>query len=182
MWRKNSQLVEDFLSCGNSIPMQDKLLNIYNEKVFLMNNRPLAFCHGDFHLGNMVIQNDKIGISDVVNCSLADPYEEFKRGYWSVVESELFQTGMLNGYFNNNIPEEFFEILQLYSIESMMTRLLKAINKATFELISKLNDLQIQWWGNFDYKRPTWYKGIIFEKYFRCINCIVIALNLIKIC
>lgn len=160
---KKDKIVKELLECIYRIPSQDKLLKYYDEKLYLMNDRPLVFCHGDYHLGNMVIKNNKIGIIDVANCSLADPYEEFKRSYWNIIENEYFQTGMVNGYFNDHIPNDFFEILKFYSIESMITRLLRAINKGNIKNAIESNACQVKWWGGFDYTIPTWYLGVLFK-------------------
>ncbi len=158
--RKKDRIVKELLNCGCTIPSQDKLLRYYNEKSYLMKDRPIVFCHGDFHLGNMLVNNHEIAIIDVVNSSLSDPYEEFKRGYWNAIESEIFQTGLINGYFNSRISNEFFEILKYYSVEAMITYLLRSIKNDCVENSILLNEAQIRWWGNFDYDIPTWYKGV----------------------
>ncbi|MDY0277236.1 MAG: phosphotransferase [Acholeplasma sp.] len=103
------------------IPLQDKIISYYEENIHLMVDRPRLFSHGDYHLGNMLIHNKKIGIIDFDKANLADPYDEFKPFCWNVFESEYFATGLINGYFNNNIPSNFFTILKFYAIESLIS-------------------------------------------------------------
>lgn len=159
---KKEQLVKSLLECEYSLPLQKKLLNYLEQNLYLLNDRPLVFCHGDFHLGNMIIDDEEIRIIDVLNCSLADPYEEFKRCYWSIIDGGYFQTGLINGYFENDIPQDFFKILKIYTIESMITFFLKAIKIGNFEEYIKFNEKQLEWWGDFDFSIPIWYKGILY--------------------
>ena len=45
--------------CEYKLPMQEKILKYYKDHHELMKDRPLVFCHGDYHLGNMM--NDFVG-------------------------------------------------------------------------------------------------------------------------
>lgn len=150
------------LDSSMQIPLQEQLIKYYRDNVDLMKNRPMCFCHGDYHLGNMIVCNGKIGIIDFDKCGIADPIDDFKPFCWNTMESEYFESGLVDGYFDYNIPDYFFKILKYYTIESMISHLPWAVNYGEEEVVimKKINELQIKWWNNFELDIPTWYKKI----------------------
>ena len=101
---KMPKKIAAYEACGYKIPMQEKILEYYKEHYVIMKDRPLVFCHGDYHLGNMIVQNGKIGIIDFDKNGAADPYDDLKPFCWNVMVSEYFETGLINGY--KMLPEE----------------------------------------------------------------------------
>lgn len=155
---QNKKLIQSLSSCKYRVPLQEKLLAYYRDHLYLMKNRPIVFCHGDYHLDNFIMDNGELGIIDVLNCSLADPYEELKRSaYWDAAGNQYFLSGMIHGYFCDCVPSDFFPILKFYLIETMFTRLLSVKNREGAEKVQRINEWQMQCWGNFDYNVPTWY-------------------------
>ena len=118
-------------SCEYKLPMQDMILDYYETHCDLMKDRPLVLCHGDYHLGNMIVSNGKIGIIDFDKNGIADPYDDLKPFCWNAMVSEYFETGLINGYFDHGIPDDFWRILKFYTAESLISQL----------------------------EIPTWYKG-----------------------
>lgn len=49
-----------------------------------------------------------------------DPWEEFNRIVWCAQLSPAFVTGMMNGYFDGNVPMEFWELLAFYISRNML--------------------------------------------------------------
>ena len=150
-------------NCCYKLPMQEEIIEFYKDNCYLMKNRPLLFTHGDYHLGNMVINNGHIGIVDFDKANAADPYDEFKPFCWNVLRSEYFETGLINGYFNNNIPTDFFKILKFYTAESLISHLPWAVSFGEEEIkVSRMiENNQMKWYDNFKLEIPTWYKGVL---------------------
>ena len=149
--------------CKYKLPLEDFLIDYFISKSYLMEDRPLKFSHGDFHAGNMIVHNGKIGIIDFDKNTISDPYDELKPFCWIVFKSEYFETGLINGYFNNKIPEDFFKILKYYSVESLISQLPWSVQfgEEDIKTAYKVYDAMIKWWGNFNLDVPTWYKGIL---------------------
>lgn len=149
--------------CKYKLPLEDFLIDYFISKSYLMEDRPLKFSHGDFHAGNMIVHKGKIGIIDFDKNTISDPYDELKPFCWNVFKSEYFETGLINGYFNNKIPEDFFKILKYYSVESLISQLPWSVQfgEEDIKTAYKVYDAMIKWWGNFNLDVPTWYKGII---------------------
>ena len=63
--------------CEYKLPLEEFLIDYFISKSYLMDNRPLLFSHADFHAGNMIVNNGKIGIIDFDKNTISDPYDEF---------------------------------------------------------------------------------------------------------
>ena len=79
-----------------------------------MKNRPQCFQHGDYHVGNMMLENgekpltEALKIIDFDRYDFGDPWEEFNRIVWSAVASPHFATGQLQGYFGGSPSADGF--------------------------------------------------------------------------
>lgn len=157
---KMNKKIKALEECDYKIPNQEELIKYYRDSVHLMKNRPMVICHGDYHLGNMLISNNELFIIDFDKNSIADPYDEFKPYCWNARRSEYFETGLVDGYFNNLVPEDFFLILKYYTIESMISHLPWAVSFGIEEIkiAEEINLLHMKWWNNFKLDIPTWYK------------------------
>ena len=149
-------------ACEYKLPMQDKILDYYETHYEIIKNRPLVLCHGDYHLGNMIVHNGKNGIIDFDKNGFADPYDDLKPFCWNVMVSEHFETGLINGYFDNNVPDDFWRVLKFYTVESLISHLPWAVKFGQQEIKTALEvaNNQMKWYHNFELEIPTWYKEV----------------------
>ena len=162
-YEKMPRKIKALKECKYKLPLEDFLIEYYENKSYLMDDRPLKFSHGDYHAGNMIVHNGKIGIIDFDKNTIADPYDELKPFCWNVFKSEYFETGLINGYFNNEVPEEFFKILKYYSVESLISHLPWSVQfgEEDIKTAYRVYDAMLEWWENFNLDIPTWYKGVL---------------------
>ena len=141
--------------------MQEKILEYYTGHYEIMKERPSVLCHGDYHLGNMVVDNGRLGIIDFDKTGPADPYDDLKPAFWSAAVNEYFETGLINGYFEGRIPDDFWPILKFYTAESIISHLPWAKTFGSEEVRTALDEAerQLQWYGDFELEIPTWYRG-----------------------
>ena len=160
---KSKVKIANYENCEHKLEKGELILKYYLDNLDLMNNRPLVYTHGDYHLGNMVINNGKLGIIDFDKISISDPYDDFKPYCWNVLKSEYFETGLINGYFNDEVPISFFEILKFYTAESLISHIPWAAKFGAKDLENAyfVYDCTMKWYNNFNLAIPTWYKGII---------------------
>lgn len=160
---KASRKIAALLRCGRRLPMQEELIAYYEDHLYLMKDRPLVFTHGDYHLGNMVVRDGHIGIIDFDKSNFSDPYDEFKPFCWNVVCSAHFETGLINGYFDNRVPDDFFPILKFYTAESLISHLPWAITFGPEEVrtAQEIASHQMRWYDHFTREIPTWYQGVL---------------------
>jgi aminoglycoside phosphotransferase (APT) family kinase protein len=138
---------------------QDLLVSFIKQNIDLVRNRPLAFQHVDFHVGNMLINDNGIALIDFDRSSMADPYDEFKPFVWNVQISPWFESGMVNGYFNDDIPSDFFPILALYAAESLISHIPWAMKYGETELhvAHQVAKDVLTWYDDFKRVIPRWY-------------------------
>lgn len=125
----------------------------------LLANRPQCFQHGDYHIGNMMIENNNIVIIDFDRYDFGDPWEEFNRIVWCVQASPIFATGIVNGYFDNEVPLEFWKLLALYISSNMLSSIQWAIPYGESEVNNMIHQAKdvLSWYNNMKITIPTWY-------------------------
>jgi len=145
------------------VPNKDLLREYMDSHLYLLEDRPQGFSHGDYHVGNMIVNNNDIGIIDFEKNKYSDPYDEFKQFIWNVRANEYFETGMINGYFNNDIPSNFFAILKIYAVEQLISFLPWCFKFGEEDVKKgyKLNDDIMKSYDNLKLDIPTWYKGVL---------------------
>lgn len=165
-WEKYQKKIGVILNSQREVRHQDLLIQYVKKHMFLVQKRCQTFQHGDYHNGNMIVYQNKIGIIDFDKNGIGDPYADFKPFCWNVLASEYFETGLINGYFHNQVPEDFFPILALYAAESLLTHLPWAImqGEEEVEIAYQVMDAVMKWYDNFNLVIPTWYKGIPDEE------------------
>lgn len=125
---KIDRVIERYFDCSIKVNHDDKVLAYIEENRQLLKDRPITFQHGDYHVGNMLISEDnELGIIDFNRCSYGDPWEEYDRYAFTWDTSPAFANGQLHGYFNNNVPDEFFRLLALYNARNVIASISWAI-------------------------------------------------------
>lgn len=160
---KIDRKIKNSLDC----PLQLDKLNIYLDYIKytrdLIDNRPMCFQHGDFHIGNTLIDtNNKLVLIDFNRHDIGDPWEEFNRIPLSVKVSEAFATGSIDGYFNNQVPDSFFQILALYISVNQISALPWAMQFTETEInfMKSLSEEILKDYRDFNTVIPNWYKPI----------------------
>ncbi|WP_129747385.1 phosphotransferase [Haploplasma axanthum] len=68
------------------IPKYDLVIQYIKDNRHLIKNIRRVLAHTDYHLGNMIINNDDIYIIDFDKLGFEDIYSEFKPFIWNVRE------------------------------------------------------------------------------------------------
>jgi serine/threonine-protein kinase len=112
---KMNKKIEQYRQGDISMPSDDKMLFWAERGRYLLGTRPQCLQHGDFHVGNMVITPEgTLGVIDFNRCDYGDPWEEYNRIVWSAHFSPAFAAGQVDGYFDTNIPTDFWILLATY--------------------------------------------------------------------
>ncbi len=96
----------------------DQMLTFLDEKLHLLKNAPTSFQHGDFHLGNMLIDPaGRLRVIDFNRSNFGDPMDDYDRLFtFSRKESIPFARGQLMGYVGGSIPDRFFNHALCYIV------------------------------------------------------------------
>lgn len=163
--RKADCKIKMYEECPVKYENGQAFIDYINAHRHLLNGRPRTYQHGDYHIGNMMIGNDKrLYIIDFNRNDFGDPWEEFNRIVWCVQAAPLFATGMVNGYFDNDVPMKFWELLALYISSNTLGSVPWAIPFGDGQvqvMVNQAKDVLI-WYDNMKNPIPTWYKGTKF--------------------
>ncbi len=116
--------------------------------------------HGDYHLGNMLIDsNQKLYIIDFDRHDIGDPWEEFNRLPFCYDVSPKFASGLVDGYFEGDVPDLFWEMLCLYIATNALSALPWAMGfgEAEITTMQRQTDSIFRQYENFSRIIPLWY-------------------------
>lgn len=121
-----------------------------------------TYLHGDFHPGNLIYQSDgTIGVIDFNRWEIGDPYEEFyKLESFGVELSIPYCIGQIESYFNDQVPEQFWETLAVYVAHSSLYSIEWATQFDEEEIIGMVQryHASIKHFDHYKQVVPTWYK------------------------
>ena len=157
--RKTNIKIKRYNECGLRFDGDNYVIDYIEENRHLLKNRPQCFQHGDFHIGNMMIENGELKIIDFDRYDFGDPWEEFNRIVWSAAASPHFATGQLRGYFGGEPPMEFFRLLAFYIASNTLSSIYWAIpfGQADLDIMMKQAQDVLKWFNNMKNPMPTWY-------------------------
>ena len=138
----------------------DAFLNFIAKNRHLLSGRPQCYQHGDYHIGNMMIDaNGKLIVIDFDRDDYGDPWEEFNRIVWCAQAAPLFASGMVDGYFDCNVPDEFWRLLALYIAVNTLSSLPWAIPFGETEIQTMRAQAAevLSWYDCMTKSMPNWY-------------------------
>lgn len=128
----------------------------------LLANRPQSYQHGDFHIGNMMVDNAGVlTIIDFEKDDHGDPWEEFNRIVWCAQAAPRFAAGMMDGYFDGEVPMEFWNLLALYICSNTLSSLPWAVSYGEREIrVMREQAAQVlEWYDGMRNPVPSWYRA-----------------------
>lgn len=139
----------------------DAFLEYIAENRHLLRGRPQSYQHGDYHIGNMMIDSDGVlTVIDFDRDDFGDPWEEFNRIVWSAQAAPAFASGMVDGYFDGEVPLAFWQLLALYICSNTIGSLPWAIpfGEEEIQVMRKQAAQVLQWYDGMTNVVPTWYR------------------------
>ncbi|MCL2528158.1 MAG: phosphotransferase [Defluviitaleaceae bacterium] len=156
--------IKKYQECGLKFAGDHHVLDYIEQNRHLLKNRPQCFQHGDYHVGNMMLENNELIIIDFDRYDFGDPWEEFNRIVWSAALSPHFATGQIRGYFGGEPPIEFFKLLAFYISSNTLSSIYWAIpfGQADVDIMMKQAQDVLGWFDNMQNPVPTWYLKDIY--------------------
>lgn len=150
-----------YTKCPLQYEQGQLFLDYLEENRHLLSDRPQTYQHGDYHIGNMMI--DRRGVLTIIDFDRddhGDPWEEFNRIVWCAQASAPFAAGMVDGYFSGTVPMAFWRLLALYICSNTLSSLPWAIPFGETEITTMRNQAAqvLAWYENMTNPVPTWYR------------------------
>lgn len=158
--KKADRKIAMYNDCPVKYAKGELLIDYINSNRHLLNGRSQSFHHGDFHIGNMMIdRNNELFVIDFNRFDFGDPWEEFNRIVWSAQASRHFASGMVDGYFGNRVPDEFWRLLVLYISSNTLGSLPWAVRFGgdETETMSRQAEQIFDWYDDMKCIVPKWY-------------------------
>ncbi len=165
--RKIDNKIKKYSECPIQYENGQAFIDYINENRHLLKNRPQVYQHGDYHIGNMMMdRGGQLHIIDFNRSDYGDPWEEFNRIVWCAQKSPLFASGMVNGYFGGEVPMDFWKLLALYIASNALSSVYWAIPFGQEEVNTMLGQAKevLRWYDHMRNPVPTWYvKGYYLQ-------------------
>lgn len=158
--RKMDYKIKKYGECPVKYENGQAFIDYINENRHLLKGRPQVYQHGDYHIGNMMMdRNGQLHVIDFDRSDYGDPWEEFNRIVWCAQKSPLFASGMVNGYFDDDVPMAFWRLLALYIASNTLSSVYWAIPFGQDEVNTMLNQAEevLSWYDNMRSSVPAWY-------------------------
>ncbi|HEL1546264.1 TPA: phosphotransferase [Streptococcus suis] len=149
-----------YQAASHSYPNGQAMIDFVQANRHLLEGRPIAYHHGDFHTGNFLLGKDgKLKILDFDRHDIGDPWEEFNRLIFTADLSPAFARGQVAAYFDGVIPEEFWRLMALYVTVNSLGALSWAEQVDSEQIpLMKLQAQKIsEWYEYFNHHLPKWY-------------------------
>ena len=157
--RKTNMKIQKYRECGLHFDGDTEIIDYIEKNRGLLEGRPQSFQHGDYHIGNMMLEKGNLVVIDFDRFDFGDPWEEFNRIVWCAEKSPRFATGMVNGYFGGRPPTRFWDLLAFYIGSNTLSSIYWAIPFGQKEIDTMMEQAQkvLAWFDGMKKSIPTWY-------------------------
>lgn len=164
---KIDRKIRTYESCPLKYDEGDLFVNYLKANRCLISDRPQTYQHGDYHIGNMMI--DSKGVLTVIDFDkddFGDPWEEFNRIVWSAQAASAFASGMVDGYFSGEVPMDFWRLLALYICNNSIGSLPWAIpfGEREIQVMRRQASEILGWYDGMRTVIPAWYRKTYQER------------------
>jgi len=159
--RKIDRKLAQYNNCPLKHSGGEKMIAYIQENRHLLAGRSVTYQHGDYHIGNMMIDREgQLVVIDFDKDDCGDPWEEFNRIVWCAQTAPAFARGMVDGYFDGSVPEKFWRLLALYIANNTLSSLPWAISFGQDEInvMLKQGSDVLRWYEGMTNVVPTWYR------------------------
>lgn len=160
---KKKEQIKRYEDSEVRISGDEAALKFVKDNLYKIWSKSPVYLHGDFHPGNLILTPDRdIGVIDFNRWEIGDPYEEFyKLESFGTEVSIPYCIGQIDSYFDNHIPEDFWEILAVYVAHASLYSIKWAekFGQQDIDIMMKICNKSFAHYDHFKRRIPTWYRN-----------------------
>ena len=138
------------------------LIDYITSNIHLINNRCQSVTHGDLHLANILMQDSRVVFLDIDDVRYGDPYMDlvYAANLQYTRREQLRYYLFLQYYFDNEIPSEFWRIVNCYSLIKGIYIIESEIRKSQDQNAVLSIDSLFKEHENMTQQEPNWFLRI----------------------
>lgn len=116
-----------------------------------------CFVHMDFKPKNLMLCNDKITVVDLDSSMVGNPWMDFYDKAFSLYpEKEIFNATLIRTYFDDNIPDNFWEFFKVLSVYALIQNTACLLRRKDTQNIRLLESYLWNSYNGFTELIPNW--------------------------
>ena len=135
----------------------DELIDYIEQNKQYLEGTTSSIIHGDFHPGNLILSEDDICFIDLDVCKENHPYSDLSSNADNS-DYRKFYSSLINSYFDNTPPEDFWRIYNLYGIMYLLDYILYSKREGMPLSIAEKQIEEFLKNNNHFSTEPSWYK------------------------
>lgn len=158
---KIDRKIKSYQACPLKLKNDRRFMDYIQANRHRLTGRPQSFQHGDYHIGNMMVERGgRLRIIDFDRWDYGDPWEEFNRLAFTAELSPSMASGILDAYFEDRIPPDFWPLLAFYLSVNALSSLTwaQSYGQAEVDRMQELADRVLDWHKGMTQERPSWYQ------------------------
>lgn len=170
-FKKKMNKIVDLKIDDCPLDLFDNYVSEYSELLKKISGNSII--HGDFHPGNVIINDSKIVFIDLDVCKVSNPWEDLSSNACNMDFPNFYSSIMLN-YFDGNIPKNFWQVYYLYGILYILDYILYALRTNGKTLEDGLEKMKkfLDFTDNFHCEIPKWFNSNVNKKVLKKKNII----------
>lgn len=104
-----------YYNCGNMTSEEEIFYSFVLNNKQLLENEKISILHGDFNVGNLILNEKGLYVIDFVPNIYGNPIEDFVRNIINAETSRPFAIGLIDNYFDSKISIEMWRRLGVYT-------------------------------------------------------------------
>lgn len=158
--------LQQYQKCGLPFTkVEETLIRYIEQNKQLIDQKSYCFLQGDYHLGNLMLENNKVKIVDFDGFRIGSHWSDFSRIVWHAHDYPHFFTGLIHGYFKGEPSQKSWKMIALYiSLDAINISLNVSFLHQKNIIKKRLNRNAeiIQQFNNMQSIVPSWYLADLY--------------------
>lgn len=155
-------VIQRYKECDCEIKEEDIIINYILKNIDNIDYySKISYLHGDFHIFNFLYtKENRTSVIDFERCHVGYYCEDFyATEFYDRNYSTSFSVGKIDGYFNSDVPEQFWNDFSFFCAIGALDAIVWANNIGVKEVEEHKNSIEVMLYDfdSFKETKPKWY-------------------------